>query len=193
LSGVAGSSSSYSRYLPFLLSFSASSNRGQLSRPSPSSLACRVSLPRSLYPLQRISRHRIDVPLVSYGRLAPSVYLLLTNASGDEAISICVSGLLLGQVVGRSVSGCVGNQASFRVVYWFGFAIQAASLLTIYAVLPDWPAKETNLNYRQILFSMAKLLVTKPTVIQTGLVGLISSACQVISSFILCPRCPSLT
>jgi hypothetical protein len=76
----------------------------------------------------------------------------------------------------------VGNQTSFRVVYWFGFGIQAASLLTIYAVLPDWPAKDTGLSYPRILFSMAKLLVTKPTVIQAGLVGLISSACQVIIS-----------
>jgi MFS family permease len=139
-------------------------------------------------------------------------------------MSICISGLLLGQTLGRVLAGCVADKASWRVVYIFSAAIQGTCLLVLYAVVPDFPAKSptekttfaattttenNNLNrkshlarrfgscewfkrlmlYCRMLLSMPKRLFTEPTCIQTGLIGMMGSACQVNSgvSFFLPP------
>lgn len=44
-------------------------------------------------------------------------------------------------------------------------------------MLPDYPSKNDHLNYWDIMWSMAKLAVTEPVLIQGCLINLASSAC----------------
>ena len=57
--------------------------------------------------------------------------------------------------------------------------VQFSILALLYAVLPDWPAKNagTGVTYFGILYTMAKYAVTEPVLIQAGLMQFAASAC----------------
>ncbi|KAJ7096878.1 major facilitator superfamily domain-containing protein [Mycena epipterygia] len=94
------------------------------------------------------------------------------------AISVVISGLLLGVLVARVVSGVLGQFASWRTVYYFGVGVQVVAILGTYLIIPDYPAKNagTDLTYVRILWTMTKFSATEPALIQAGLVNFGTSA-----------------
>ncbi|KAJ7198088.1 major facilitator superfamily domain-containing protein [Mycena pura] len=94
------------------------------------------------------------------------------------AISVVISGLLLGVLVARVLSGVLGQFASWRTPYYAGAAAQAAALAACALVLPDYPAKNAGarLTYLRILRTMAAFAVTEPALIQPCLVNFATSA-----------------
>ncbi|EJD54530.1 hypothetical protein AURDEDRAFT_156314 [Auricularia subglabra TFB-10046 SS5] len=102
------------------------------------------------------------------------------------AISIVLSGLLLGILVARVLAGIIGEFTGlegWRNVYWMAFGIQAATWLLVYALIPDWPAKNrgTGLSYFGVLKTMVVYAFTEPLLIQCYIIGFLSSA--VFSNF----------
>lgn len=55
--------------------------------------------------------------------------------------------------------------------------VQGAILLVLYAVLPDWPAKNVGMGYGGILWTMGKYSVTEPVLVQASLMQFCASAC----------------
>lgn len=102
------------------------------------------------------------------------------------AISIVLSGLLLGILVARVLAGIIGEFTGlegWRNVYWMAFGIQAATWVLVYALIPDWPAKNrgTGLSYFSVLKTMVIYAFTEPLLIQCYIIGFLSSA--VFSNF----------
>ncbi|CAE6424881.1 unnamed protein product [Rhizoctonia solani] len=93
-----------------------------------------------------------------------------------SAISIVLSGLLLGILFARVISGIIADFTSWRVIYWMTCGIQFGNVLAMWLVVPDYPAKNTGLSYVGILYTMARYTVTEPILIQCCLIGLFSSA-----------------
>ncbi|KZT22826.1 MFS general substrate transporter [Neolentinus lepideus HHB14362 ss-1] len=93
-----------------------------------------------------------------------------------SAISIVLSGLLFGILIARVLAGIIGQFTSWRVVYYFAVGVQCLSLTLLYLVLPDYPAKNPEMSYFGILYTMAKFAVTEPMLIQTSLINIASSA-----------------
>lgn len=93
-----------------------------------------------------------------------------------SAISIVLSGLLLGILFARVLSGIVANFTSWRIVYWISFGLQFANVFAMWMFVPDYPAKKTGLSYFGILWTMARYAFTEPTLIQCCLIGFLSSA-----------------
>ena len=88
-----------------------------------------------------------------------------------SAISIVLSGLLLGVLFSRVMSGVVAQYVTWRVVYAAACGLQLASLLSLWLTLPDFPSKaKKGTTYRQILTTMFRLAATEPTLIQVCLV-----------------------
>ncbi|KAG8968266.1 hypothetical protein FRC03_008132 [Tulasnella sp. 419] len=96
-----------------------------------------------------------------------------------SAISIVLSGLLLGIIIGRAIGGGVADATgSWRNVYWVGVGMQGLSVILLYWVLPDWPSKkgtaaqgnEKRLTYFGILRTMLKAAFTEPQLIQACLI-----------------------
>ncbi|KAH7339637.1 major facilitator superfamily domain-containing protein [Rhizoctonia solani] len=93
-----------------------------------------------------------------------------------SAISIVLSGLLLGILFARVISGIIADFASWRIIYWMSCGIQFANVFAMWLFVPDYPAKNTGLSYFGILYTMARYAVTEPTLIQCCLIGFLSSA-----------------
>ncbi|KAG0701921.1 major facilitator superfamily domain-containing protein [Suillus ampliporus] len=94
-----------------------------------------------------------------------------------SALSVVLSGLMLGVLIARVLAGVIGNFTTWRVVYYMSIGVQSLVLIGAYLVLPDYPAKNRDLTYFQILFSMAKYAVTEPLVVQVAIINIASSAC----------------
>ncbi|KAK7013282.1 MFS superfamily [Favolaschia claudopus] len=94
------------------------------------------------------------------------------------AISTVISGLLLGVLLARVISGVLAqfSPAGWRAPYYFGIGVQVFALFLLYFILPDYPAKNANLTYWRILWTMAKFAVTEPGLIQPCLVNFAASA-----------------
>ncbi|KZP09100.1 MFS superfamily [Athelia psychrophila] len=113
------------------------------------------------------------VPLI----LLPLAADLAPPERRASAISIVLSGLLLGILIARVLGGVIANFTSWRVIYYMSIGVQAFVLGGAYLIIPDYPAKNEGLTYFKIITSMAKLAVTEPKLIQAALINLASSAC----------------
>lgn len=94
-----------------------------------------------------------------------------------SALSVVLSGLMLGILIARVLAGVIGNFTTWRVVYYMSIGVQLLVLVGAYLMLPDYPSKNRDMTYFQILFSMAKYAVTEPLVIQMAIVNIASNAC----------------
>ena len=93
-----------------------------------------------------------------------------------SALSIVLAGLLFGVLLARVLAGVIANFVTWRAVYWLSFGLQSSILVTLYLMLPDWPAKNKNLTYGKILWTMGRFLVTEPLLIQSALISMCSMA-----------------
>lgn len=93
------------------------------------------------------------------------------------ALSVVLTGLLFGVLIARVLAGVIAEFASWRVVYYMSIGVQAFVLVGSYLIIPDYPSKNKELTYWDILWTMAKFSVTEPLLIQASLVNLASSAC----------------
>lgn len=94
-----------------------------------------------------------------------------------SAIAVVLGGLLFGILVARVISGVITEFVTWRIVYYLAIGLQAFVLAGMYALCPDYPAKNPDLTYVGILLSMAKYAVTEPLLIQASLILLCASAC----------------
>jgi predicted MFS family arabinose efflux permease len=93
------------------------------------------------------------------------------------AISVVLSGLLFGILVARVLAGIIAEYTTWRAVYYMALGTQGLVLVGSYLMIPDYPSKNADLTYFNILWTMAKFAVTEPLLIQSCLINLASSAC----------------
>ncbi|TFY65916.1 hypothetical protein EVG20_g5182 [Dentipellis fragilis] len=141
----------------------------------PASLSIGLAVTRSLVAFEVITF------FVGMFSVAPQILIpLAADLSPPErratAISIVMSGLLLGVLIARVVAGVIAQFVTWRVVYYMAIGVQYGVIVTLYFTLPDYPAKNPGLGYIHILWSMAKLAVTEPKLIQACLMSIASSA-----------------
>ncbi|KAI0907918.1 major facilitator superfamily domain-containing protein [Ustulina deusta] len=119
--------------------------------------------------------------LCGVGTVTPQLMLPLV---GDLApahrraasLSIVVSGLALGLLVARVLSGVVANFTAWRNIYWLALGAQYLTFILLFFTLPDYPAKNKGLNYFKAIWKMAYLVVEAPLLIQACLMGFLMSA-----------------
>ncbi|KAF9235646.1 major facilitator superfamily domain-containing protein [Melanogaster broomeanus] len=119
----------------------------------------------------------IGVVTVTPQILMPLAADLATPERRASALSVVLSGLMLGVLTARVLAGVIGNFNTWRIVYFMAIGIQCLVMVGAYFVLPDYPAKNRDLTYFKILYTMVKYAVTEPLVIQTALINIASSAC----------------
>ncbi|KAI9738929.1 MAG: hypothetical protein M1818_005243 [Claussenomyces sp. TS43310] len=110
---------------------------------------------------------QLMLPLV--GDLAPP-------ARRAEALSIVVSGLLLGLLVARFLSGVVAQFTSWRNIYWLSLGLQYLILVLLWFFLPDYPVTNPGgFNYLKMLWSIVVMVTKHPVLAQACLVGFLTA------------------
>jgi predicted MFS family arabinose efflux permease len=110
---------------------------------------------------------QLMLPLV--GDLAPP-------SRRAAALSIVVSGLMLGVLVARVLSGTISNFVTWRAVYWMALALQSTIFILLWLFMPDYPSTNPGMNYFRILLDIVKMLFKHPVLVQACLAGLLCSA-----------------
>ncbi|KAI0108096.1 MFS general substrate transporter [Daldinia grandis] len=119
--------------------------------------------------------------LCGVGTVTPQLMLPLVGDLAPahrraSSLSVVVSGLALGLLIARVLSGIVANFTSWRNIYWIAFGAQYLTLVLLYFFLPDYPAKNKGLNYFKVLWGMAIMVVTEPLLTQACIIGFLLSA-----------------
>ncbi|KAI1751331.1 major facilitator superfamily domain-containing protein [Xylaria castorea] len=119
--------------------------------------------------------------LCGVGTVTPQLMLPLVGDLAPahrraSSLSIVVSGLALGLLVARVLSGVVANFTAWRNIYWLALGAQYLTCIVLFFTLPDYPAKNKGLNYFKALWKMANLVVEEPLLIQACLIGFLISA-----------------
>lgn len=117
---------------------------------------------------------QLMMPLV--GELAPA------NRKAT-ALSVVVSGLLLGMLIARLLSGVVALYIGWRYIYWIAFCLQYIILALLWMFMPDYPFtnpttswRETVRQYPIMLWDIVRLVCRHPVLAQACLIGLFTSA-----------------
>lgn len=92
------------------------------------------------------------------------------------ALSVVVSGLMLGVLIARVLSGTMANFVTWRAVYWMALGLQYLIFILLWLFMPDYPATNPGMNYFRILFDIVKMLFKHPVLVQACLAGLLCSA-----------------
>ena len=99
------------------------------------------------------------------------------------ALSIVVSGLLLGMLVARLLSGVVAYLIGWRYIYWISFGLQCLILILLWLFMPDYPSTNpqpdwwsTMKAYPPLLWDIVLLVFKHPVLAQSCLIGFFSSA-----------------
>uniref|UniRef100_A0A8H7XPA1 Major facilitator superfamily (MFS) profile domain-containing protein n=1 Tax=Psilocybe cubensis TaxID=181762 RepID=A0A8H7XPA1_PSICU len=120
--------------------------------------------------------------LIGLANISPQILVpLAADLARPEqrafAYSIVLTGMLSGVLIARVLSGVIAQFSSWRVVYYMAIGAQYLILLVSYAVIPDYPAKNKDMTYQGILWSMIKYSVTEPLVVQVEIMSIMTSAC----------------
>ena len=92
-------------------------------------------------------------------------------------LSIVVSGLLLGLLVARVLSGVVANFVNWRTIYWIALGLQYSILILLWLFMPDYPSSNPDgLNYFKMLWSIIGYVRREPVLAYACVIGLCTSA-----------------
>ncbi|KAI0120932.1 major facilitator superfamily transporter [Xylariales sp. AK1849] len=119
--------------------------------------------------------------ICGFGTVTPQLMLPLVGDLAPphrraSSLSIVVSGLALGMLIARLLSGILANFTSWRNIYWLSFGAQYLILILLFFYLPDYPAKDPNLSYFKLLWDIVTLIVREPVLLQACLLGFLLSA-----------------
>jgi predicted MFS family arabinose efflux permease len=99
------------------------------------------------------------------------------------ALSIVVSGLLLGMLTARLLSGIVAQSIGWRYIYWVSFALQYVILILLWLFMPDYHATNPTSSwmalvrkYPALLFDIVKMLFRHPILVQACLSAFFTSS-----------------
>lgn len=92
------------------------------------------------------------------------------------ALSIVVSGLMLGVLVARVLSGTISNFVTWRAVYWLALGLQYLIFILLWLFMPDYPATNPGMNYFRILWDILLMIPRHPVLVQACLAGMLCSA-----------------
>ena len=102
--------------------------------------------------------------------IVPFAATLAPPRERGRIIGTIMSGLLIGVLLARVVSGIVGAEFGWRAMYWIAAVLMIMLALALRASLPGEPAR-ASLSYPQLLRSLWQLVRTEPVLRETSVFG----------------------
>jgi predicted MFS family arabinose efflux permease len=97
--------------------------------------------------------------------LVPMAASLATDETRGQVVGSVMTGLLLGVLLARTVSGIVADALGWRAVYWLAAVVALALAITLLRVLPP-DAERTSLRYPALIRSIGTLIRKEPVLRQ---------------------------
>ena len=107
--------------------------------------------------------------------LVPFAASLATDATRGRVVGTVMSGLLLGILLARTVSGLIAELAGWRAVYVFAFCMMAVLIALLGKMLPDDPYRP-HTPYLQLLRSTGRMALEDPVLRERSLYGALAFA-----------------
>ncbi|KAL4928162.1 MFS transporter [Aspergillus undulatus] len=92
------------------------------------------------------------------------------------SISIVSSGLVLGLLFARLLSGIIAANTHWRTVYWLSLGLQYLIFILLYLFMPDYPSTNTDISYFKILSSILVLFTKHPVLVQATTMGFLCAS-----------------
>ncbi|KAJ3032872.1 hypothetical protein HDV00_007006 [Rhizophlyctis rosea] len=108
-------------------------------------------------PLFKVVSFLIGVTTVVPQIMVPLVADLAPDARRGKAVGMVMSGLMLGILGARVISGLIARYASWRVVYYVASGLNALVTVLLYFFLPALP-RHTQITYPKLMKSLWTLL-----------------------------------
>ena len=99
-----------------------------------------------------------------------AVSLTPSNKRGRIAGTL-LSGVLVGILMARTMSGFVSEHSSWRVIYWIATAIAISLAVSLYFLLPRDYSLKRKMSYPQLLRSLWGLLRSEPVLQEINIFG----------------------
>jgi predicted MFS family arabinose efflux permease len=109
--------------------------------------------------------------------LVPLAADLAEPAERGRVIARVMTGLLLGILLSRTVSGLIAQVAGWRTVYWVAAGLLAVMAGVLHRVLPNEPARE-HVAYRKLLAGVFSLFATQRQLRRRAYFGALIFACN---------------
>ncbi|MCM2129755.1 MFS transporter [Larsenimonas rhizosphaerae] len=107
--------------------------------------------------------------------LVPFAATLAEPEQRGRVVGTVMSGLLLGILLARTVSGTLSSLGSWRTVYWVAGILMLINAAVLYRALPSYKS-ETRMSYAALLASIGHLFVKHGLLRQRALLGFLSFA-----------------
>lgn len=121
--------------------------------------------------------------------IIPFASNLVPDETRGRTIGAIMSGLLIGILLARTVSGLVGNYLGWRAMYLIAAAVTLALAVVLWLLLPPGQATKEKISYPELLRSLLTLIRTEPVLQELIVLGFTAfgafSAFWVIISFFL--------
>ncbi len=92
-------------------------------------------------------------------------------------ISVVFAGLFSGVLLARILSGVVTQFSSWRTIYFVSFGLQYIIFILLFLFFPDYPSVNPDgVSYLQILWTIIRIPMRQPLLVQTSLISFLSSA-----------------
>ncbi|HEY5387757.1 MAG TPA: MFS transporter, partial [Thermoleophilia bacterium] len=105
--------------------------------------------------------------------LVPFAATLSPDAERGRVLGTVMSGLLLGILLARTVSGLVAQVAGWRTVYWAAAVLMLVQAVLLWVKLPTY-RQHVGLTYPRLLSSVLKIARAEPVLRQRALFGALS-------------------
>jgi len=113
---------------------------------------------------------------------------LAAPAERGRITGLVTSGVVLGILLARTVSGTLADLAGWRAVYGFSAALMLLTAVMLYRVLPQQDSDKTTATYPQLLGSVFQLFIQEPVLrIRAVLALFIFAAFSVLWSSLVLP------
>lgn len=117
-----------------------------------------------------IASFAVGVTTVGPQIIVPFAATLARPSERGRIIGIIMSGLLIGVLLARVVSGFVGAEWGWRAMYWIAAIMMIMLAVALRASLPGEPAR-ARISYPQLLRSLWQLIRAEPVLRETSIFG----------------------
>lgn len=108
--------------------------------------------------------------------MVPMAAHLAADEQRGAVVGRVMSGLLIGILLARALSGTIADLAGWRTVFGCAAVVMLAQAAVLYRHLPDTAATTARMPYRKVLASIASLLVEEPVLRRRIVYGALSFA-----------------